>query len=832
MTIRTYSILPAPVTGYVLDDQFSIVAPVARTNLVANPSFETNTTSWTAIGGSIARSTSYQYHGAYSLAITPTATTTDGVRYDTVSLTSGTTYAYSVKVLGIAGKSYKLSIETTGGAELSSVTFTATGRWQWVFGYYTEASSTTRRLTLRKAGGAETSIFYVDGAQVEAIGAGETVSTYIDGDQQGLVPNQYPPAFIWVGTPHASMSQRSGQTRAGGMVVKFSKFNFLLTAIVGLGMAIPQNVGTEYARIDGAYDDYTRKPTRTFSLAGQFDTRAGYFSLRQQRGGLARLLDRDLVGLDQEAVLLRDVVDECGQVDSTTCRLQVKYQDGLGGNTDNQAAEAASIQFSQNLPMIMSDGEQGASLAAQASVANANNLLYVAPNGTLQVFGSGGNLTAAAVLFGNDTYLYVGGNFSSFNGVAGTRGIARIDTATGTVSAMGTGGPNPTSVNDLAKGPDGHIWVVGNFASMGGAANSGGVAEWTGSAWAGHTYPGTTNVFAATFDAVGNLYVGNVSGTVYKWNGSAWTLLGTGTGASPTVRGITIGPDGYLYVTGSFDSINSVANTARIARYTLSAASPAWQALNGTAPYTGLANSVFYHTTFGFNGALYITMTDGTNPDLYVWNGTNYTSIAGITASGSGSVQTAITMADGLIAIGGRFDKSNGVTLADGAGFWNGATFVPFNVDFPGTTTLLDVAQRYDGALAYGFNTTGTATAAATTTATNTGTAKTYPTLRITGPSSGTSRIYELRNLTTGRSIYLNYTINAGETALLQFTPDNLSFASNFQGNIASKILPGSNEADFFLQPGANTMSFFAADSSVAAVLYWRPTYVSLDDVP
>jgi arabinoxylan arabinofuranohydrolase len=100
---RTYRQLPPIQTGYPLDDVWSVVVPIARTNLVTNPSFETGTTSWTASGGSIARTTTQQYHGAYSLAITPTAATTDGARYDTVSLTSGTTYAYSAKVRGVAG---------------------------------------------------------------------------------------------------------------------------------------------------------------------------------------------------------------------------------------------------------------------------------------------------------------------------------------------------------------------------------------------------------------------------------------------------------------------------------------------------------------------------------------------------------------------------------------------------------------------------------------------------------------------------------------------------------------------------------------------------------
>ena len=126
----------------------------------------------------------------------------------------------------------------------------------------------------------------------------------------------------------------------------------------------------------------------------------------------------------------------------------------------------------------------------------------------------------------------------------------------------------------------------------------------------------------------------------------------------------------------------------------------------------------------------------------------------------------------------------------------------------------------------------GTAIGPGTTTVTNTGTARSYPTLTILGPSSGTARIYSLVNATTGRSIYLNLTINAGETCRFVFQPDNLSFTSDFQGNIASSILGGSNEADFFLQPGANAIAFLSASSTVTATMTWRPAYASLDDVP
>lgn len=822
--MRTYSILPPIVNGYELDDQFSVVVPIARTNLVINPSFETNTTSWTAIGGSIARTTAQQYHGAYSLAITPTAATTDGARYDTVSLVSGTAYAYSAKVLGIAGKSYKLSVETTAGVELTSVTFIATGRWQWISGYYSEVSTTTRRLTLRKAGGTELSVFYLDGAQVEAINAGEIVSTYIDGDQLGFVPNQQPPAYYWNGTPHASTSARSGLTRAGGMVVKFRDFGFFLTAIIGLGLALPSNVATEYARIDGGYDDYTRKGSRQFTLSGQFQGGMDYLQLRQNRGGLSRLFDRDLIGQDQRLLLRRDVIDPCGNVMAQTCRIVGKYQGGLGGNTDNQVAESAAITFTQYLPNVLSDAETGASLGVQLTVANTNRAAERLPNGTWRALSSTLNNAVNAMVYAPDGLLYIAGAFT----VPQTR-VASWDGTT--LAAVGAG--LPAVITTLAVGPDGILYAGGGSMTIGGSTGT--VARFTGGAWAivGATGTMVNPVQQLLFTNDGSLYaVGNTAGvlaTLNKWNGTVWSTIITH-GSSSTFFAIAEG-NGGLYIGGSFANLNADANQDNIAFYNLTTA--AWSALG-----SGLNNQIEDEgLTLGFDGRLYaiglFTSAGGvTVSGAAIWNGVAWQSMgSGFTGLAGG---VARTLPDGSILMGGAFTAVSGVAFPDPLARWNGAVFVPLDADLPPdiSNPVLALATHTDGKLAVGYNDTGNATTAATTVITNTGTAYAYPTLTIKGPTSGTARIWQLVNVTTGRAIYFNYTINAGETARLVLQPDAISFVSDFQGNVAGTILPGSQTADFFLQPGNNTISFFSASDTVTATLSWRTAYASLDDVP
>lgn len=827
MMQRTYSQLPQVVTGYELDDRFSVVVPVARTNLVTNPSFETNTTNWTAIGGSIARTTAQQYHGAYSLAITPTAATTDGARYDTVSLTSGTTYAYSAKVLGVAGKSYKLALETTAGVELTSKTFVASGRWQWIYGYSSETSTTTRRVTLRKAGGTELSVFYLDGVQVEALAAGEAVSTYLDGDQLGLVPNQQPLAFYWNGTPHASTSARTGLTRAGGMVLSFKYFNFLLVAVIGMGLAVPQNVVTEYARLDGGYDDYTRKPTRQFTLSGQFESRADYLSLRQQRGGLARVLDRDLIGLDQRLVLLRTVEDECGQVVSSTCRLLAKYQGGLDGHTDNHLAESVPITFTQYLGVVLADGESGASLGVQTSLSNAQGILRRSPAGVWSAMGTGGTSGGASTIVqGLDGKIYAGGDFTQMGGIANTNAIAVWDPIAGSWAAMGTGAAVGTVVYSLSVMPNGNIIAVGNFTSMGGVANTNKVALWNGSTWTSvsSAFVGT-EIVASAVSAAGILYVGgtfsSVGGVaatnVTSYNGTVWAAVGAGVAAG-----------------GVFDLLT-----------------------RGTTIYAAVEASGVYRSTGGNFSSIGTTTGEpnalAMDPAGNLYAGGNYTVIGGVTASniakyngvawvplgagltGGTVARNALFMdAQGQLTVGGTFTTAGGVAVPGRSARWNGSTWTFIDViPDAGSPTIRNGLLATDGTFYLGLNNSaGTATAAATTTVTNTGTAKAYPQVTLKGPSSGTARIYSLVNATTNRSIYLNLTISAGETVTMIFQPDNLSFTSDFQGNIAGAILAGSNTADFFLQPGANSIALLSGSSTVTATLYYRPAYLSLDDVP
>lgn len=121
----------------------------------------------------------------------------------------------------------------------------------------------------------------------------------------------------------------------------------------------------------------------------------------------------------------------------------------------------------------------------------------------------------------------------------------------------------------------------------------------------------------------------------------------------------------------------------------------------------------------------------------------------------------------------------------------------------------------------------GTNALSATVTASSAGGVRAYPTIKMTGPGI----IWQIKNYTTGKSIYFNnLTIFAGETATLTLMPGKVSFTSDFRGNLMPCILPGS-DLDWFLLGGDNNVSGYLTGTTAASalVMYWQDLYWSVD---
>lgn len=182
-------------------------AVVFRTNLVTNPSFETNTTGWTASSSSIARTTSQYYVGSACLLVTPSASN-GGAVSPLATTTPSATHTVSAWVRGSAGDNIRLELNerTSGDTTLVGTTttnLTLTGAWQRIsatrlFG----TTGATANFSITNT--SSTSLFFIDATMLEM---SATLNSFFDGSS-GATGN----AFInsWTGTANLSTSTQSG----------------------------------------------------------------------------------------------------------------------------------------------------------------------------------------------------------------------------------------------------------------------------------------------------------------------------------------------------------------------------------------------------------------------------------------------------------------------------------------------------------------------------------------------------------------------------------------------------------------------------------------------
>ena len=101
--------------------------------------------------------------------------------------------------------------------------------------------------------------------------------------------------------------------------------------------------------------------------------------------------------------------------------------------------------------------------------------------------------------------------------------------------SLGTGADY--DVNALAFDASGNLYIGGEFDTAGGITVNN-IAKWNGTAWSalGTGVTGDTGVNALVFDSAGNLYAagvfttagGNAASNIARWNGAAWSALGAG----------------------------------------------------------------------------------------------------------------------------------------------------------------------------------------------------------------------------------------------------------------------------------------------------------------
>jgi hypothetical protein len=173
--------------------------------------------------------------------------------------------------------------------------------------------------------------------------------------------------------------------------------------------------------------------------------------------------------------------------------------------------------------------------------------------------GSGFDNGVVNALVVSGTTLYAGGTFTATGGVVIYR-VAQWDGATW--SALGTNGPDG-SVSALAVDSAGNLYAAGSFPNLGGGVVANGVAKWDGATWSALCNGETCGVTAAStartlaMDSADNVYTcgsftqagGVTVNYIAKWNGSAWSALGSGLGNNNACNVLAFRV-GYLYAGG------------------------------------------------------------------------------------------------------------------------------------------------------------------------------------------------------------------------------------------------------------------------------------------
>ena len=346
-----------------------------------------------------------------------------------------------------------------------------------------------------------------------------------------------------------------------------------------------------------------------------------------------------------------------------------------------------------------------------------NHIARLNTDGTLDATfntGIGLNSYINAITIQSDGKIIIGGDFTSYNGIARNR-IARLN-ADGTLDVSFNSGTSVNSyVYSTSVQSDGKIIIGGEFTSFNGTAknrivriNTDGTLDATFNTDIG----ANGGVKTAIIQSNGKIII---SGEFTSYNGTARnhitrinangmldTSFNPGTGANGFVYTSAIQSDGKIIIGGYFSSYNGTPRN-NIARLNTGGTLDA-----NFNPGTG-ANNYIYTTTIQSDGKILI------GGQFNMYNGTVIGHIARLNANGTldttfnpglgpnGDILTTAIQNDGKIIIGGEFTTCNGTPRNDIARLnTDGALDATFNLPTSLFYIISTTAIQSDGKIIIG----------------------------------------------------------------------------------------------------------------------------------
>jgi len=252
--------------------------------------------------------------------------------------------------------------------------------------------------------------------------------------------------------------------------------------------------------------------------------------------------------------------------------------------------------------------------------------------------------------------------------------IATFDPATGQWSPLGQ---LDVQVSALVALPGGLLVASGFLSSTGQLGST--LFVWNGSAWSSAIpQPLVWSTLALAVSPIGELYAACVSDNgmeVQILGSNGWQILGTASPATPTMAAsidcLAFAGNGDLLVGGQFSAIESVAANS-VARWNGSAWSPLGSGLIGRVRSlaTTSTGALFAGGSFNLGGA-------PTNDNVAQWNGSSWQSLGSGVQNTTWPQSTVVfalaEVASGLVAAG-QFDVAGGVPALELAR-WNGTAW-------------------------------------------------------------------------------------------------------------------------------------------------------------
>lgn len=856
-----------PSTGYALDDGplswWSVIAPEGTTNLCTNPSVELSANGfndWSSSGaGTRTRSAEDAYFGRFSYKIDKT---------NTVAASEWGTYIFTPAA--VIGQVYTLSayVRTTGKLKVQLISPGIPSGMQkliysseWVRVVFTVRSTTVDQIQMRFALMDGTGVAYIDGIQFEAK---PYATTYCDGEQ---------PDCSWEYSPSLSSSEvtstRPNESRKGGRLINFRQLKWVTTAIIGAGLSALITADTQYALGGGGYYQRSIPSIRNFQIVGSFEAESD-IDVARQRATLADLLKPNS-GLGMRPIrLVYQQVGQEGDPLGEIVNIDAVYTGGLEGNTASATGEKVALGFRTYLPYVLGNADRvfDQSLSFQSSFGNAYGIVMRNAQGGWQAMGAG--LGTSQTVFRvwasrlNGGPVYAVGTFTTSGG-SGISQFAQWNPVPQTWTVVGSFvSGNGNGISAITEDFQGRIYIGGSFdnTSAGTPAGARGMARWNpaDSTWTTYqvSFGGRVNVFGRNFKT-GEIIVcglfttigGITASSVAELNSSSgvWRALTStnyaGQGADDEVFAVASTARGDVIIGGKFNSVASGGIAAkRLAQFSepneitklwgplTSGAGPTF-AGSGSAPNTFVQSLAYSPDGTLYIGGQFDTWDGQAAYGIAKYVGQAITPLYPLLRSNGSLINVfMLKWLDGRLHVGGNFLGPSGVDVYDRYLIWNGSAWIVPDIDMPGDAVARDIEyNRYtkEYYLAFGGVTGGAATSLAN------GLTEVLVSSPLPAPAKlvfvGPMSLYSVKNIDTGKEIYLNLKIQSAEEVILQTGPE-WYFKSNQRGDLSAYILPGSNVADFYLVGGgSNTISVYVQnyDGATLAKVMFSNAFDTLD---